>query len=258
MKKDLSPDERKEIILKQIGDSGRVLANVAAAQFGVSEDSIRRDLRELADLGLVKRFHGGATRMSSGRRNFQQRADEKMPERKLLATAAASRIPDKSTMLLDSSTTVLEFVRAMPNGLEVSIMTGTPEIASAALDRDNGEVILIGGTLNPSTRSTVGASALAVIQSSRFDVCVLGACAIDADLVLRAESYDDAYLKTAMGAACTEIIVLATSDKLFKQANFAIGPVSMITTLFTDDGADESIVQRIRDEGVEVVVVERA
>ena len=257
MKKDLSPDERKEVILKQIGDTGRILANVAAIEFGVSEDSIRRDLRELADLGLVKRFHGGATRMSSGRRNFQERADEKRPERKALAAAAAARIPDKSTMLLDSSTTVLEFVRAIPDGLQVCIMTGTPEIASAALDRNNGEVILIGGTLNPLTRSTVGASALAAIQSSRLDICVLGACAIDSDLVLRAENYDDAYLKTAMGAACTEIIVLASSDKLAKQANFAIGPVSMITTLFTDEEADKSVLQRIRDEGVEVIVVER-
>jgi len=60
-----------------------------------------------------------------------------------------------------------------------------------------------------------------------------------------------------MGAACTEIIVLASSDKLAKQANFAIGPVSMITTLFTDEEADKSVLQRIRDEGVEVIVVER-
>jgi len=56
---------------------------------------------------------------------------------------------------------------------------------------------------------------------------------------LRAENYDDAYLKTAMGAACTEIIVLTSSDKLVKQANFAIDPVSMITTLFTDEEADK-------------------
>ena len=74
MTKDLSPEERKSMILKRVNESGRVLANAVATEFGVSEDSIRRDLRELSEAGLVQRFHGGAPRRSWSFSSLHQRA----------------------------------------------------------------------------------------------------------------------------------------------------------------------------------------
>ncbi|ATU90353.1 hypothetical protein B5P45_16190 [Phyllobacterium zundukense] len=254
MLKDLSPDERKSMILKRINESGRVLANAVASEFGVSEDSIRRDLRELAEQGLVQRFHGGAARSRLGPRSFQQRARDETAGKKAIAAAAAARIPANATMLLDSSTTVLEFVRALPTDLQTCIITGSPDIAAAALDHPCCEVILLGGSLNRLTRSAIGQSTLAEVQSMRVDYCVLGACAVDEGLMLRAENYDDARMKLAFGQACNEIILLATSEKLLKQGPFAIGPISIVSTLVTDKTADRSILERISEAGVEVIV----
>jgi len=252
--KDLSPDERKSNILNRINESGRVLANAVAAEFGVSEDSIRRDLRELAEQGLVQRFHGGAARMRSGPRSFQQRALEGTGMKKAIAAAAGSRIGRNATMLLDSSTTVLELVRSLPTDNQTCIITGSPDIAVAALDQPGNDVILLGGSVNRLTRSTIARSTLDEVQSMRVDYCVLGACAIDESLTLRAENYDDARMKRALAEASNEVILLATSDKLLKQGPFAIGPISLIATLVTDRTADPAILERIRNAGVEVIV----
>jgi len=257
MTKDLSPEERKSMILKRVNESGRVLANAVATEFGVSEDSIRRDLRELSEAGLVQRFHGGAARSSSSFRSFQQRAKDETAGKKAVAAVAAERIAANSTMLLDSSTTVLEFVRALPVNLQMRIITSSPDIASAALDHPLCEVILLGGTLNRFTRSVIGQSPLAEVQLMHVDYCVLGACAIDESLTLRAENYEDAHLKLAMSRASNEVMLLATAEKLLKQAPFAIAPISAISTLITDRTADPSIVERIRGVGVEVVIADR-
>lgn len=254
MLKDFSPDERKTMILKRINESGRVLANAVASEFGVSEDSIRRDLRELSELGLVQRFHGGASRTKPSLRSFKQRANDEPAEKKAIASAAAQRIPANATLFLDSSTTVLEFVRALPVDLQTCIVTSSPEIASAALDHPLCEVILLGGTLNRLTRSVIGQSALAEVRSMHVDYCILGACAVDESLMLRAQNYEDASFKLAMSKACNEVILLTTAEKLLKQGPFAIAPISTITTLITDKTADPTILARIRDAGVEVVI----
>ncbi|MBZ9654481.1 DeoR/GlpR family DNA-binding transcription regulator [Phyllobacterium lublinensis] len=256
MLKDLSPDERKGLLLKRINEAGRVLANVVASEFGVSEDSIRRDLRELAEQGLVQRFHGGAARSRSGPRSFQQRARDDTAGKRAIASAAAARIPANATMLLDSSTTVLEFVRALPAGLQTCIITGSPDIATAALDHPYCEVILLGGSLNRMTRSTIGQSTLAEVQSMRIDYCVLGACAVDETLMLRAENYDDARMKLAFIQASNQVMLLATSDKLVKQGPFAIAPISIIATLVTNRIANQAILERISEVGVEVIVAD--
>ncbi|MEK1890969.1 MAG: DeoR/GlpR family DNA-binding transcription regulator [Phyllobacterium sp.] len=256
MLRDLSPDERKSMILKRINEAGRVLASAVASEFGVSEDSIRRDLRELAEQGLVQRFHGGAARSRAGPRSFQQRAREETAGKRAIARSAAALIPPDTTMILDSSTTVLEFVRALPADLRTCIITSSPDIAAAALDHPLCEVILLGGSLNRLTRSAIGQSTLSEVQSMRVDYCVLGACAIDEGLMLRAENYDDSRMKLALARASNEVILLATSEKLVKQGPFSIGPISLISTLVTDSTADASILERIGAAGVEVIVAD--
>ncbi|WP_244642448.1 DeoR/GlpR family DNA-binding transcription regulator [Phyllobacterium sp. 628] len=246
------------MILKRINESGRVLANAVAVEFGVSEDSIRRDLKELSELGLVQRFHGGASRTKPSLRSFSQRASDQTAGKRAIGLAAAQRIPTNATLFLDSSTTVLEFVRALSDDLQLCIITSSPDIASAALDHPLCEVILLGGTLNRLTRSVIGQSPLAEVQSMHVDYCILGACAVDESLMLRAQNYEDARLKLAMSQACNEVILLTTAEKLLKQGPFAIAPISTISTLITDQTADQAILNRIRAAGVDVVIADHS
>jgi DeoR/GlpR family transcriptional regulator of sugar metabolism len=250
----LSAQERKGLMLKRINEAGRILASEAAVEFGVSEDSIRRDLRDLADAQLVHRFHGGAARRAEVAKDFTARALDDRDPKHAIARAAAAVVPANITMLVDSDTTALQFVRALPESLALRIVTTSLDVAAAALDRPCIEVVLIGGRLNRMTRSATGSSALAALQAVRADLCVLGACGIDADLTLRAEDHEDAYLKSAMIKASAQTMVLATGSKLGRTSPFLVAPISDVTSLVTEQGADPAMLEKIQAKGPQILL----
>lgn len=250
----LSPEERQGIIIKKVNAAGRVIASALAQEFEVSEDSIRRDLRELSDAGLVQRFHGGASRIVAPALDFHRRETLGAGEKHLIGKAAAATIPEGATLLVDSSTTVLHFVRNLPATLSVRIITTAVDVAAAALDHPLAEVILLGGRLSKLTRSASGAGAIEAIHSLRVDYCILGTCGIDNDLMLRADDFDDAFLKTIMIKAANNILLLVPSEKLGRAAIYQVAPVSVVSTLFTGS-RESSILTRIQELGVGIEVV---
>ncbi|MGB3878160.1 MAG: DeoR/GlpR family DNA-binding transcription regulator [Shinella zoogloeoides] len=250
----LSPEERQAVILEKTNASGRVLAAELAQEFGVSEDSIRRDLRDLSDAGLVQRFHGGAARLVTPALDFQRRETLHMEEKHSIGRAAAAVIPDGATLLVDTSTTVVRFVRALPATLSVRIITAAVDVAAAALDHPNAEVVMLGGRLGRLTRSATGIAAIDAVRALRVDYCVLGTCGVAQDLTLRADDYEDALLKAAMIRAANKTLLLATADKLGQAATYEVAPVSAVSTLFTGT-KDTAILDAVREAGVDVEIV---
>jgi DeoR/GlpR family transcriptional regulator of sugar metabolism len=250
----LSPEERQTVILERINVMGRVLAAVLAQEFGVSEDSIRRDLRDLSDAGLVQRFHGGAARLVTPALDFRRRETLHAEEKQAIGGAAAASIPDGATLLVDSSTTVVRFVRALPPTLSLRIITTAIDVAAAALDHSGADVIMLGGRLGRLTRSATGVTAVDAVRALRVDYCVLGTCGVAEDLTLRADDYEDALLKSAMIRAAAKTLLLAPADKLGQTATYEVAPISVVSTLFTI-GKDTAILKAIRDVGVDVETV---
>lgn len=250
----LSPEERQAVILDKVNAAGRVLAAGLAQEFGVSEDSIRRDLRDLSDAGLVQRFHGGAARLVTPALDFQRRETLHADEKLLIGRAAAAAIPDGATLLVDSSTTIVRFLRSLSPSLPVRIITTAVDVAAAALDHPLADVIMFGGRLGRMTRSATGAAAIDAIRTLRADFCVLGTCGVDQDLTLRADDYEDAHLKSAMIRAANKTLLLATADKLGQTATYDVAPISAVSTLFTGS-KDAAILGAIREAGVDVQTV---
>ncbi|KXF78178.1 hypothetical protein ATN84_23745 [Paramesorhizobium deserti] len=250
----LSPEERQAIILEKINAAGRVLATALAQEFGVSEDSIRRDLRDLSDAGLVQRFHGGASRLVKPAFDFHRRETLATREKEAIGRAAAAIIPDGATLLVDTSTTVVHFVRNLSPSLSVRIITTAVDVAAAALDHPRAEVIMLGGRLGRFTRSVTGGSAVEAIRSLRADCCILGTCGVDDGLTLRAEDFEDAYVKGAMIKASNKTLLLADAEKIGQVATYEVAPVTAVSTLFTNS-PDNTILERIRELGVNVEAV---
>ncbi|MGQ3214155.1 MAG: DeoR/GlpR family DNA-binding transcription regulator [Shinella sp.] len=250
----LSPEERQAVILDKVNAAGRVLATGLAQEFGVSEDSIRRDLRDLSDAGLVQRFHGGAARLVTPALDFHRRETLHAGEKERIGRAAAAMIPDGATLLVDSSTTVVQFVRSLSPALSLRIITTAVDVAAAALDHPFAEVIMLGGRLGRLTRSAAGAGAIDAIRALRVDYCVLGTCGVDHDLTLRADDFEDAHLKATMIRAANKTLLLATADKLGQAATYEVAPITAVSALFTSS-TDAAILKSIRETGVDVEIV---
>ena len=250
----LSPEERQSIIVERINGSGRVLAAALAQEFGVSEDSIRRDLRELSDAGLVQRFHGGASRLVTPAADFRRRETQDTSEKQRIGKAAATAIPEGATLLVDSSTTVIHFLRSLPKAMSLRVITTAVDAAAASLDIPFAEVVLLGGRLNRLTRSATGAGAIDAVRALRADYCILGTCGVDNDLILRADDIEDAHLKSMMIKASNSTILLAPSDKLGRLSTYEVAPISVVSSIFTSSQST-ILTQRIQELGIDVQFV---
>jgi DeoR/GlpR family transcriptional regulator of sugar metabolism len=250
----VSPEERQRRILDLVAAQGRVQAGQLAALFGVSEDTVRRDLRELSVQGLVQRVHGGALTPSTAVAGFGERRARGQAAKSALAAAAVRRLEPGSTILVDQSTTNLALVDALPIGADHVIITPTPEIALAALDREVRAVVLLGGRLDPLARSAAGPEVMAGLGRIRPDLCLLGACGIDPDLGVSVVDFDDAVLKRAMVEASASVMSLITADKIGTALPFRVAGLSALDILVTESSVPEDRLAPYLASGVELVI----
>jgi DeoR/GlpR family transcriptional regulator of sugar metabolism len=236
------PQERRQRILDQLNRDGKAIAAELSLQFGVSEDTIRRDLREMADAGLLQRVHGGALPLSSAVASYAVRETLAIPAKSSIGKAAASLISSGQVIIFDSGTTTLEVAKHLPADLTATTITVSPQIAIALAGYANLEVILVGGQLNPRTMAVDGSVALESIQTIRADVCILGVCSLHPEVGVTAAGFEEAHLKRAMIASAAEVIAVATADKLGAAAPYRVSSIHDVTHIVTEmDISDEAI-----------------
>lgn len=249
-------DQRQQQILEQLARDGRVLAIDLAQQFGLSEDTIRRDLRELAAEGLCRRVYGGALPHSPAAGPLVERAGEQSTRKAALGQAAAKLIATTAqrggTLFLDAGSTNMAIARALPPGLGISIVTNAPHIAAALATTDDIELVMIGGRIDRRVGAALGARALRDLEAIRFDIAVLGACAIDPAAGLAAFDFEDAELKRAVVRSASIVISAVTNDKLNTVAPFEIIPTSLMTHLVIEANAPEASASALASLGVQV------
>ncbi|MQW89870.1 DeoR/GlpR family DNA-binding transcription regulator [Sinorhizobium saheli] len=246
--------ERKSLIQERLRTEGRVLAADLARQFNVSEDTIRRDLREMAAAGLCERVYGGALPLAPDAGSLSERASL-APERKLaLAQASIGFIGRGMTVFLDAGSTNLAIARAVAPTLSATIVTNTPLIAAALMEKPGLDVILIGGTLNRAVGAAVGARARRDAELLRPDLSILGACGADAEAGLTAFHFEDAEFKRLIAARSRSLLAAVTSDKLGTAAPYAVIGIEAVSTLVLEADAPEAHVAALAARGAKVVL----
>jgi len=247
-------DERRALILDRLGTQGRVLAADLSAELAVSADTIRRDLRELDDAGLLRRVHGGALPRHGDASPFAARA-RRAPEAKAsIARRAAECVHDGQVVVLDGGTTTLELARALRADLSASIITTSPPIALALADHPGLEVTVVGGTLRPSALVTVGAAAVEALRLIRADLVFLGVCGLHPEIGVTTEDLEERHVKAAMIEGAAEVVALADHDKLGTAMPIVVAPLSAVTQLVTDAAADDAALAPYRALGIEVLL----
>jgi len=244
--------ERRRAILGMLDRDGKVVVARLVEELGVSEDTIRRDLRELAARGLAQRVHGGALPPAPQPGTFADRAETCTEEKAALARAAVEVLGDARVVLIDGSTTNLELARRLPAEPHRTVLTNSPPLAAQLASHPTARVIQIGGTLDKRASVTVGAHAVDFIRSIRADACVLGVCALHPEAGLSTDELEEAYVKRAMVAASADVIALATTDKLRAGSPYVVAPVSEVTHLVAEAAAPDALLDPYRAVGIAV------
>lgn len=245
---DALPGERQQTILRLLREQGRVFSAQLAVQMEVSEDSIRRDLRELANQGLCRKVHGGALPSAPVFPPLPARHAQKHA----LAIAAAACVRAGDSVLLDAGSTNSAIAACLPQQHGLHVITNAPDIALALLARGGIDVTLIGGRLDPRAGACIGAQALETVAGLRADVCFIGTCAVDAEAGVWAIDGEEAPLKRALLAASSRCIAVATNDKLGTQAAYRVGAIEQIDLLVIEHDAPDAQVQAFQRRGVDI------
>ena len=243
--------QRRDLLLDRLDRDGRLVAKDLAAELGVSEDSIRRDLRDLAAAGLCQRVYGGALPVSPAVADYASRTSIAVDGKDRVAAAAAALVRPGSTAILDGGTTTLAVAKALPEDLEATVVTHSPTVAVALLDHRDIEVFLLGGRLFRHSAVTCGAAAAEAAQSISADVFLLGVTGVHPEAGLTTGDADEAAMKRTLARRAADTYVLASAEKLGAASRFTVLPFGDVAGIVTD--ADDQNVQELAERGVPIL-----
>lgn len=249
-----APARRAEL-LRRLALDGYVSSARVAAELGVSEMTIRRDLRQLDEERLVRRVAGGASlpRLGHGA-PFEERETERGAEKRALAAACLPLLEGAATVLLDAGTTIAPLAAALPS--RTTVVSHSAPVITACLGRDDVDLVALGGEYQRDTRSFAGAAARSALAGISADVAVLSATAVDASGLLCTNSLD-AEMKRLMASVAVRRVLLVDAAKLGARAPIRFAALDGIDTLVTGEGADRGLLDAIRAAGVEVLLIPR-
>jgi DeoR/GlpR family transcriptional regulator of sugar metabolism len=247
-------DERLRRILEFLKKDGHLVASELAKRLEVSEDTVRRDLRDLAEDGRIERVHGGALSRSLPPLNYSERLLRSPDVKEKIARAVLPYIKKDMVVFLDSGTTTLQVARLLPADLKATIVTNGLPHALALVENPSVEIVMLGGIVNRSARATSGVETLSLISSIRADLCLLGVCSIDVAEGLSDDEFDETRVKAAMLERSAKRIALADPEKLGAVSPFRIAPLEGIDLLVTSKGVEAELLESFRRAGLELLL----
>jgi DeoR/GlpR family transcriptional regulator of sugar metabolism len=253
IRSNLLTDERRERILTALRRDGRVLATDLSNTLGVSDDTIRRDLDALAEMGLLQRVHGGALWRARINEDYTARQADEAIAKQSIAQATAALVCPGQVVILDGGTTALAVAQHLPKQLEATVITTSPPVAVALAAHPGIEVITIGGRLYRYAMVAVGASTVAELRGIRADLCILGVLALHPEVGISVLDREEAAVKRAMIEAAADVVAPATQNKLGTVAPFIVGPTTSLTHLVTETEVSEEMLTPYRALGLTII-----
>jgi DeoR/GlpR family transcriptional regulator of sugar metabolism len=229
-----------------------------AAEFDVSEMTIRRDVEALEMVGVVRRVVGGAIALKGkdSEPSFETRVANAAEEKHHIADAVADLIGAKETLIIDSGSTALAVAKSL-KGRELGLTVVTPSllVALELIDEPATSVVLTGGELRQGELSTIGPAAEDALRSYNCDTFVMGVAGIDAERGISDYHQGESQVKRAASRRADRVIVAADQSKLGRVTFVSIAPLSEIDTIVTDGSPDDPALVAARGVGVEVICV---
>ncbi|MYU51619.1 DeoR family transcriptional regulator [Streptomyces sp. SID7805] len=245
--------ERRDHLLGLLAREGKIVAKDVAAGLGISEDSVRRDLRDLAAEGLCQRVYGGALPVSPAAVDYAARQSVAPDGKRKVASVAAALVRPGGTLILDGGTTALAVAHALPQDLACTVITHSPTIAAALLDHPQAELFLLGGRIFKHSAVACGAAAVEAAQNISADLCLLGVTGVHPEAGLTTADAEEAAMKRALAARAADTYILASSEKIGTASRFRVLPWEKVSGLITDADPHDAVVEQLKALGLEVL-----
>jgi DeoR/GlpR family transcriptional regulator of sugar metabolism len=244
------PANRERRILDRLSRDGQVNATALAKEFSTSEDTIRRDLRELAARGLCQRVYGGAVITSPASTPISVRVGESNDRKAALGRTLATLLRPTQFVYIDAGSTNLAFARLLSDDLPLTVATHDPAIAACVMERSGIKLLLIGGSVNREVGAALGARAMREVAGMRPDLLVLGACSIHAREGLGAFDPEDAEMKRTLIQRAGSVAVAVLNEKLESVAAHRVSEIDSIADVVVEADAPADAMMALSDRGL--------
>ena len=241
---------RKKLLLARLAAEGQLVAKALAQELGTSEDTIRRDLRELAAEGLLQRVHGGALPASAAMGDLSVREQVSTADKVALGRFGASLVKPGQVAILDGGTTALQVARHLAPGLRATIVTHSPTVAVELARHAGIEILMLGGRLFRHSMVNVGAAVIDGASRLRADLFFLGVTGVHPDAGLSTGDAEEAAVKRALHARAAETVVLASPEKLMAASPFVVAPLAELGLLVVPRATPARVTRALRASGV--------
>ncbi|MFC9998931.1 DeoR/GlpR family DNA-binding transcription regulator [Nocardia sp. NPDC127526] len=250
-------EERQQAIATLVGQLGRVAVTDLAERYGVTTETVRRDLAVLDRMGLVRRVHGGAVpaaALTAIEVGTAEREHSKSGEKDRIAKAALDFLPPSGgSVLFDAGTTTGRVAALLPSDRELVAVTNSLPIATRLSGHAGVQLHLLGGRVRGVTQAAVGPQPLRLLGELRVDVAFIGTNALTSGHGLSTPDTDEAAVKRAMVGTAHRVVVVTDSSKIGREDFVRFAAIDEIDVLVTDTGLPQSLRNELEECGIEVV-----
>jgi len=253
----LFAEERKQATLELLEENSKMTVLDLKEYFEVSAATIRNDLRELANAGLLTRTHGGA--LSIDKTGFEldsyQKGVKYLTQKQAIAKKALEYVEDGDTIAMDTGTTTLEFAKLLNSKKRLTVIVNDIEIARCLEDETDAVIILVGGHIRRNFHCTVGPVAVKSLSGLNVDKAFMATNGLTVKRGLTTPDISQAEIKKAMMDIASEVIVICDGSKIGNTAFAQVSSIETVNRIITDGTADEAEISNIISFGVAVDIV---
>ena len=245
--------ERQKLILNKIISEKKIKTIKLAKKLNLSEDTIRRDLNELHEKGLIKKVYGGAFPAPIGHNNVFDIVITNEAKKNIIANKAISLLQDGQVIIISGGTTNLAFSKLIPTTLKATIYTYSLPIAMQLSQHSNLDLIFIGGKLQKNAMVTIGLDVVQVLSNLKADICFMGVSSININPGLTEMGYEVSIVKKAMIQASEKVISMVTSEKLNTKTPHFVCELNQLNTIITDLSPNDGRLEEYVKSGIIVL-----
>jgi DeoR/GlpR family transcriptional regulator of sugar metabolism len=246
-------EERFQYILDKLTEDQKVTLKSLSKELRVSDYTVRRDLKELTDKGLLKAVRGGAVPHSPTPHHFQDRLNYKSHEKKIIAEKALGMLQDGQVVVFDGGTTALAIASILPAELQITVVTNSFPVVSVLETHPGIEVLFAGGRLHKSAFASIGHDTIRFFRNIRADLYFMGICSIHPTIGVTTINYEESEVKKAIVEASKQVIALTPHERINTAEAFFICPLSSVDTVITDEDGIANAKELFKDTAISVV-----